>query len=431
MKLSRRIVAVLTVQLLSVFAVFASTFAIAERQEQQSLRWKKQVIQIAVSSSLTQPSTNIKTNSDVIGALSRSLDEWSRAANIEFRLVNSEKQSVSSTGRFGDGISLITIAQSPENLLFFARDPFSEAARTRVFYNKKGFIIEADIVLNPFQQFSSDGTYGTFDLETTFAHEIGHLLGLKHSAVIGSLMSDKVERNTTQKTPNFEAALLSESDVSSIRNLYDIDDEACCGTVTGKLLLQSGKSAKQTVVWAEDSESGMIVGQSETNADGSFRIGGLKDGEFSVFWQRKERDSNSSFGELGITRIEKNTAAIVTQKITTTRSDTQLTHIGTGMQLGDSAVELKAGGEYRIVIGGKNLTSELVTFEFNSPYLQAQSDSLRIEDFGDLIEAVSFVIKIDREIAPGTYSIYGRDRDGRRTVMIGALSVRNLFKIKN
>lgn len=426
MKLSRLISVVLAVQLLSVFGVYASTPAAAERTDIQSLRWKKQIIQIAVSSSLSQPTPNIKTNSDVLGALTRSLDAWGNAANIEFRLVASDKQNVSPAGRIGDGISLITIAQSAENLLFFARDPFSEAARTRIFYNKKGEITEADIVLNPFQQFSTDGTYGTFDLETTFAHEIGHLLGLKHSVVIGSLMSDKVARNTVQKISDNEPAILSESDVTAIRNLYGTDaKEDCCGAITGKLLLQSGKAAKRTTVWAEDSETGLIVGQTETSADGSYRIGGLKNGGYSLFWQRKEKGTGLSSGDIGGANIEKNTASLTTQKISAARSDVVLTHIGKDMQLGDSAVEIRAGGEYTIVVGGKNLNVYSVNFEFNSPFLQAENDLLRVEDYGDDIEAISFVLKIDKETPAGVYSIFARDREGRRIALIGAISVQN------
>lgn len=429
MFLSRLIFVVLAVQLFSGVAVFASTPAVAERHEPQMLRWRKQVIQIAVSTSLTQPSTNIKTNSDVLTALSRSLVAWSSVANIEFRLVTSEKQNVSPVGRMGDGVSLITIAQSPENLLFFARDPFSEAAKTRIFYNKRGDITEADIVLNPLQQFSTDGTYGTFDLETTFAHEVGHLLGLQHSAVIGSLMSDKVARNTGQRILDTVRAMLSESDVTAIRNLYGADaEEDCCGAITGKLLLQSGKGARLATVWAEDSETGLIVGHTETSGDGSYRIGGLKNGRYSLFWQRKEKGSGLSSGDIGKANVEESNVVLATQKITSARSDVVLTHIGKDMQLGDSSIEIRAGGEYMIVIGGKNLKVNSVNLQFNTPFLQVYPDSLRSEDFGDEVEAISFILKIDWEAPAGVYSIFARDREGRRTVLIGAITVQNTLK---
>lgn len=429
MRSSRIIFAALLVQLLTGVAIFSSTPTAAELQEPQTLRWRKQVIRIAVSTSLTQPGSNIKTNSDVLAAVSRSLDAWSEAANIEFRLVTSERQNVSPAGRAGDGVSLITIAPSPENLLLFSRDPFSETARTRIFYNRKGDILEADIVLNPFQQFSTDGSYGTFDIETTLAHEIGHLLGLKHSRVIGSLMSDKVARNTLQSIFNTSGTILSESDVTAIRGLYGTDKrEDCCGGVTGKLTLQSGKPARQTTVWAEDAQSGLIVGQTETLADGSYRIGGLKSGEYSLFWQRKEKALGFSSGDIGTAIVDTNNVLLPTKKIALAGSDVELTHIGRDMQLGDSAVEFRAGGEYRIVVGGKNVDVNSVKFEFSSPFLRAQLDSMRSEDFGDEVDAVSFILRVDIEAPAGIYSIFGRDRDGRRSTLIGSISVQNAFK---
>lgn len=423
MKLFRQILGLIAVQFVGGLVVFGSTPA-AGQPETETLRWKRSVIRISVSSSLVQPSTNIKANSDVLGALSRSLEAWSNAAGIEFRLEVSDRQNVSPHGQKGDGVSLITIAQSPENVLFFARDPMSEAARTRVFYDKRGFITEADIVLNPFQQFSTDGTYGTFDLETTFAHEVGHLLGLKHSAVIGSLMSDKVARNAVPRDPESVAPILSESDVAAIRTLYgNGDDERCCRTISGKLVLQSGKAARQTVVWAEDSETGLIVGQTETSADGVYRIGGLINGEYSLYWQRRGV-SESASGEIAKANVGKNHIVLPFQKLPARRTDVLLTHIGVGMQLGESAVEVRAGGRYQVVLGGKNLVDS-VSLEFSSPYLRIEDDSLRSEDFGDQLDVIGFELEVDDETPAGIYSIFARDREGRRAVLIGAISVRN------
>ena len=101
-----------------------------------------------------------------------------KAANVVFVEVSSNLQSISPTSR-GDGISLITIAPTPANLLAFSEG--NNTARTRIFYDAEtGAISEADIVVNPFP-YSSEGTPRQFqpmaprhyDLESTLAHESG------------------------------------------------------------------------------------------------------------------------------------------------------------------------------------------------------------------------------------------------------------------
>ena len=68
--------------------------------------------------------------------------------------VSSNQQSISPTSG-GDGISLITIAPTPENLAAFSEG--NNTARTRIFFDAEtGLISEADIVINPFP-YSSDG----------------------------------------------------------------------------------------------------------------------------------------------------------------------------------------------------------------------------------------------------------------------------------
>src|SRR3954464_11116438 len=68
------------------------------RTDVQRLRWKGPTVRIAISSSLTRPSSNIKADSDVLGALKRSIQAWSAVADIDIQQEFSDRQSVSPAG---------------------------------------------------------------------------------------------------------------------------------------------------------------------------------------------------------------------------------------------------------------------------------------------------------------------------------------------
>jgi len=407
----------------SAFAGFVQTAP--AKVEPQHLRWKGRTIKVALSSSVTQPSSNIKTDSDVIGAIRRSTQAWQNAADIELVTEMSDRQSVSPSGAAGDGVSLITIAQSPENVLLFSKNPQAESAKTRIFYNRKGFITEADIVLNPFQQFSTDGTYGTFDLESTLTHEIGHLLGLRHSAVWGSIMSESVLKNGTFGFMDFGSRGLGASDIAAIRELYGEgkDDDTCCGAIAGKLTLGAGRPAKQVRVWAEDSETGRVIAQDETGGDGAYRLGGLPAAKYSIFWQKKDDASGGSFGEVGKARVSDGETSILNEKIVQDRSEIVVNYAGINGQLADSAIPLNAGREYVVYLGGNNLDAKKLNVEFNSSYLKVSGGAAATQNFGDHVSVISVIVTVDRDAPSGSYSIFVTGSGTERAALIGALRV--------
>ncbi|MCZ6506926.1 MAG: matrixin family metalloprotease [Acidobacteria bacterium] len=68
---------------------------------------------------------------------------------------------------------------------------------------------------------------GGFDIETVALHEIGHILGLAHSNVAGSVMFPSVSSNLTKRS-------LTADDISGIQNLYP----PVAAPTTKELLLQ-------------------------------------------------------------------------------------------------------------------------------------------------------------------------------------------------
>src|SRR5687768_9301464 len=211
-----KIVSAFALVLVQVCSLFAGSVSAAPEIVEPPLKWRSRVITIALSTSLQRPAPNVKYGSDILAAVRRSMKVWEDAAAVEFREVISEKQNVSQPGAAGDGISLITIAPTAENVLLFGKNSEEAAATTRIFYDARGRISEADIVLNPYQQFSADGTFGTFDLESTLTHEIGHLLGLEHSAMRSSTMYENFGKNGLFGLHSYSHRTLSEPDRTAV-----------------------------------------------------------------------------------------------------------------------------------------------------------------------------------------------------------------------
>jgi hypothetical protein len=394
------------------------------RMDPPRLKWKGGTIRVAISNSLLQPNFNVKYDSDVQGALRRSFRAWENVADIQVVMEQSDRSAVSPSGPAGDGVSLITIAQTPENVMLFSRNPDAESAKTRVFFNSKGFITEADIVLNPFQQFSTDGTFGTFDLQSTLTHEIGHMLGLRHSCVLGSTMSDSLPKNGMFGTSDLSARSLASSDIASVRELYGYkaDDEVCCTGVSGKMNAIAGKNSKVLKVWAEEAETGRVVAQTDTNADGTFRLGGLPENSYSLFWLSRD-ESGGAAGEIGTVKFDKSEPRTISEKVGNRISDVTLDLIGVNSRLADTSITLRPGRFYMVYLGGKNLDPSSVQIAFNSPYFELVPNTLAKQDLGESTSAISFLLSVSDQAEPGLYSINAAGRNGVRTSLIGALNV--------
>ncbi|MBA2525768.1 MAG: matrixin family metalloprotease, partial [Pyrinomonadaceae bacterium] len=294
------ILAVLILACVAPVRPFASDFPdsldFAGSPAQQRTKWSSKTIRVSLSTSLSSPAVAITPDSDVIGAVHRALSRWSTAANIRFEEVSSKAQSISPASG-GDGISLITIAETAENLAIFGRG--HNPARTRVFYDSEtGEIVEADIVINPHPteadgtllQFSTDGTPGTYDLESTITHELGHFLGLDHSNVIGSTMQAHQGVNGIYKLPAFTERTLSEDDRTRVHTLYGSSEglSAIEGKLTNSSLGGALVPLQRAHVWVEESGSGRVVASGITSANGNYRIESIPPGHYRVLTEYLE-----------------------------------------------------------------------------------------------------------------------------------------------
>jgi hypothetical protein len=432
--MSKPFVILLTLLLLLSSSLQASAYAPQFVDDSRTVRlhWKTKLIPITFSTSLTAPNPSFRSESDVKGAIERSLATWERAADIKFQVVWSDKQDVSPSGKSGDGTSLVTVAQTAENLQLFGSDAQEVSARTRIFFSRKGFITEADIVLNPYEQFSTDGSIGTFDFEATLTHEIGHLLGLEHSSVTGATMHEHQGKNGIYNLPAYNSRTLAKDDTSGIRALYGAnpaDEENCCGTIGGKLTQANGKAAKDFQVWAEEAESGRMMAEVVTDSGGNYHIEGLPSGLYKVFTQNVSQDSEKSFSveELGEVGIIKGKTQNLQRKLKNNVKHFDVSHFGFNGQISELAVPINGGKSYLIYIGGKNLDADKISIGFNSSYLSVNPKSLVNHDYGADISVVSFEINVDAEIPLGEYSFFIRNNGQEKLCAVGGLTVETLI----
>lgn len=420
------------------------TLQYAEATSPNPIRWPSSSLYVSISNSLNEPQPNIKKGSDVIGALRRSLKRWSTVARIDFLEVSSTNQNVSPvTG--GDGINLITVAPTRENSSLFRGVNAGHPARTRVYFNASGNIVEADIALSPFQKFSTDGTFGTYDLEATFTHEIGHMIGLDHSTVLGAALQPRQAWNGTFYSPQISGRSLSSDDRAGAQALYGNRSNVPSGSVGGTVTLPGGAPVAGVNVWAEDASDGRVVESSLTRLNGSYRLGNLAPGAYKLYAASLDgpiglgdlESSRAAYAvsdgrtalrtrEIGRVEVQSGSTRAVNVEISTEPSDFVLSVVGINNQASSVAVPLVAGNTYTVFAGGRGVLKDdllLDTIAVSSPFLHVDRTTIEQEGFGAGIDVISFQVTIDPDAPSGIYSLWTGSKHGALACLVGALVV--------
>ena len=413
------------------------------------IKWPASTITVSLSSSLFNPPANVKQGSDVVGALRRALAHWSDAANIRFAEVTSNGQSISPAGTSGDGVSLITIAHTPENLAPFNGASGEMAGRTRVFFTETGGITEADIVLNPRQQFSSDGTPGTFDLEATFTHEIGHLLGLEHSGAIGSSMQPRQGKNGIYTVAAWTPRSLSEDDRSGVRAIYGLRPGTDTrGAITGTITNASGAPIFGANVFAEEVATGRVVASNITLSNGTYRIEGLLPGNYRVVAESLDgpvyageiASQNGAYAglmqnpqpsfrtiEAGQVGVAAGAATSLNARIPAEPSAFNASLIGLNGHLSTIAVPVAAGRTYTVYVGGSQLIniSEIPEggIASTSPFITVKPSSAVQQQTDEALSVISFDVEVGAGTPAGEYSLRLQSASGEVSYLAGALTI--------
>ena len=399
----------------------------------RKIRWPRKTIEVAFSNSLLSPGANIKPESDVIGAARRALVRWSSMTNINFVVTWSTATSVS-PAEAGDGVSLLTIATTPENEAF---NSDATTGRTRVFFDSEtGNIAEADIVINPRPraedgtelQFSTDGTPGTYDLEATFTHEIGHLLGLDHSALLSSTMQSRQAFNGTFGLPALTERTLSEDDRQKIRSLYG--PTLRLGRIEGKLVDNRTNATLLPLngvnVWAENVATGRVIASAITADDGSYRLESLTPGQYRVMVSGATEGQRFRSFELSSQVSVKADAATPLNSSLVPAQAAALNPrvIGLNAELSTVALPLAPGKRVKIYLGGEGVDQVPGTsITVNSPYFTIDPASLTREQITAQFPVVSVEVQVAPNAPFGDYSIRLQSNSGETAYVPGAITI--------
>jgi hypothetical protein len=403
-------------------------------QTVRKIRWPRKTIEVALSTSLLSPGSNIKPDSDVVGAARRALARWSSLSNINFIVTWSSSTSVS-PAEAGDGVSLLTIAATPENEAFNSE---ATTGRTRVFFDPEtGNIAEADISINPRPraedgtqlQFSTDGTPGTYDLEATFTHEIGHLLGLDHSSVLSSTMQGRQAYNGTFGLPAMTERTLSEDDRQKIRGLYGpklrlgrIEGRLADNRTPGSLTPLNGVN-----VWAESIVNGRVIASDVTAEDGSYHLEGLAPGQYRVV-VASAADNAQKFRS-----FELSSQVVVKPDVATPLNSNLIPPqasvlnpkvIGLNAELSTVALPLAPGKRVKIYLGGEGVDQVPGTsIAVNSPFFTVDPATLTREQIAAPFPIVSIELQVAANAPFGDYTLRLQSNSGETAYVPGAITI--------
>jgi len=241
-------------------------------------------------------------------AVARAFDTWQNVptASVAFTFAG----FTSAEPLDEDGISVLGFSNEPDMDRVLGATAF-------VVDDVTGELLESDIFFNSVFPWSTSetGVPGRFDLQSVATHEIGHLVGLGHSALgetdIRPTGGRRVIASGAVMFPIAMAAgtttdrTLQPDDVAGVSNAYpDAGFASRTGSISGRVLL-NGRPVFGAHVVAFDLQTGELVGGFSLTAQGEFVIAGLRPGAHMVRVEPlDDADLESFFDESQSVRVD-------------------------------------------------------------------------------------------------------------------------------
>jgi matrixin/carboxypeptidase family protein len=244
----------------------------------QSLRWRDFPIRYFVTNAGDAPVTAQQFQT----AISSAFATWHAVPTAE----------TSST--FVGFVQARPFVEDGASVLGFASRPDQDrtlAATTFTVDTTDGRILESDIYFNTIFSWSvaESGTSDSFDLQSIATHEIGHMLGLSHSALGETELIAGGRRVIAAESVMFPIAFsrgnvadrtLKADDIAGIADIYGTTEfQRQFGSISGRVT-KNGNGVKGAHVVAFSVGSGKLVGGFTLTDNGDFVIAGLEPGPY-------------------------------------------------------------------------------------------------------------------------------------------------------
>jgi Matrixin len=252
----------------------------------------------------TDHGTNGVTQAQFQSELASAFATWEAVptASIAFQFVG----FTSSAPFEDDGISVLGFAEEPELDRVLGATTFVVDVLT-------GEIVESDVFFNSIFTWSTaaGGETGRFDLRSVATHEIGHFVGLGHSALGETeIRPEGGRRVLASGAVMFPISLgrgtiadrtLQPDDIAAVSDLYpDGGFQDDTGALSGRVL-HNGAGALGAHVVAFNPRTGALIGGFALGEGGAFQIAGLTPGAHVIRVEPlDDADVDSFFSPAGI-----------------------------------------------------------------------------------------------------------------------------------